>query len=251
MGGVSLSGTFDFDAMLTHIMHNPFPPYDYFNTLSVKNDLSSHLPTLLPEEDERQRFLQASNHMEYHERMTIKFTGHKDVSEYKKDMQALAEEALRNVSTPLLSLMAEDDPLCPANTACVRAMRIASRNPHILTVVTKYGGHCGWFWGAKGESWADEVCESFFLALLEEAGMQHDAAPQSCSEPSADGASGPGLGPPCGDDTLESPPSSPSESAESCLRRACGSPEALEEPATDGAEAVLSPIPVSGKDKTE
>ena len=69
-----------------------------------------------------------------------------------------------DVTTPTLVLNAEDDPVC--SVANVRRHRDAMQTvPRIVTALTRFGGHCGFFEAARPDScWSDRAIAEFLLA---------------------------------------------------------------------------------------
>ncbi len=68
------------------------------------------------------------------------------------------------VTTPTLVLNAEDDPVCSVTN--VRRHREAMcRLPRVVTALTRYGGHCGFFEGARPDaSWSDRAVAEYLDA---------------------------------------------------------------------------------------
>jgi predicted alpha/beta-fold hydrolase len=72
---------------------------------------------------------------------------------------------IEHVRAPLLSLASKDDPLIPP--ALIRhATNAATRNPHVVSVVTRRGGHVGWLQprstsGSSDASWIHTVLRQY------------------------------------------------------------------------------------------
>ena len=100
-------------------------------------------------------------------KVTFKFLNPpaKTFDEAMERLSVMAVDACRGVDIPLLSLMADDDPLIPAKVwEATRTAAIKSK--HIILLETKRGGHCGWFAGIRGKSWLDQRVVEFLTAAL-------------------------------------------------------------------------------------
>lgn len=99
--------------------------------------------------------------VEFHERLPP-LAGFESAEAYDR-----ASDPMRVASgntTPILVLNAEDDPVC--SVANVHRHREAmQRLPRVITAVTRYGGHCGFYEGARAStSWSDRAIAEFLLA---------------------------------------------------------------------------------------
>ena len=72
---------------------------------------------------------------------------------------------VRNVQTPTLVLNSEDDPVC--SVLNVHRHRDSMRQlPRVLTVLTRFGGHCGFFEAVDPRgSWSDRAIAEYLSAI--------------------------------------------------------------------------------------
>jgi predicted alpha/beta-fold hydrolase len=94
----------------------------------------------------------------FDDRYTAPHHGFKDASDYYH--RASAMRVIERVALPALIVTSEDDPFVPPEP--FRDPRVAG-NPHITTVITSHGGHCG-FIGDRGDDdgyWAERMAVDF------------------------------------------------------------------------------------------
>jgi predicted alpha/beta-fold hydrolase len=66
---------------------------------------------------------------------------------------------------PIMILLAEDDPVVPVATIDV-GIKLVETNSNMIIVVTKNGGHAGWYTGAfKTPYWINVATEYFTYHL--------------------------------------------------------------------------------------
>jgi predicted alpha/beta-fold hydrolase len=70
---------------------------------------------------------------------------------------------LLRVRVPVLCIGAEDDPLLPPGAPAM-SDRAAGANPHVVSAVTRVGGHVGWV-DARGGRWWAEAAAQWLLAV--------------------------------------------------------------------------------------
>mmetsp|Transcript_63357 Transcript_63357/g.74949 ORF Transcript_63357/g.74949 Transcript_63357/m.74949 type:complete len:207 (+) Transcript_63357:710-1330(+) len=87
--------------------------------------------------------------------------GFRDGEHYWSDASSYGH--LTNVAVPLLKVTALDDFLVSRVSA--EKIGFALRNPNVIWVKTKTGGHLGWF-QEEGGSWANGVVCDFIQAIL-------------------------------------------------------------------------------------
>jgi predicted alpha/beta-fold hydrolase len=96
---------------------------------------------------------------QFDEVFTAPFFGFKDAEDYYH--RASAMRVADRIEVPALIIAAEDDPFVPASMFNDPAVR---GNPHIETMVTRHGGHCG-FVAAPGSAgdgyWAESAIVAF------------------------------------------------------------------------------------------
>ena len=78
---------------------------------------------------------------------------------------ASAASHVDRVAVPLLVVHAEDDPVVPVASLPLQAM---AANPHIVTALTRHGGHMGFTagWSPLGHTWTDLILLQYLRHLL-------------------------------------------------------------------------------------
>lgn len=172
LSGVSISGLFSFNDLVAHCESTVFP-YNFVN-VSVYKALSRPNLKLLgaakqlisPTIDVITEMEKCTLLREMHRVLICPFYAHYPTpTDLYNSIHSLGLTALKNIRTPLLCMMSNDDPLCPPQM-CARAFTTAMSNPAIAVATTTQGGHCGWFEGARGESYVDRVSLDWILACL-------------------------------------------------------------------------------------
>lgn len=116
----------------------------------------------------------------FDERYTAPHHGFKNASDYY--YRASAMRVIHRVAIPALILTAEDDPFVPPEP--FRDPRVTG-NPHITTIITRQGGHCG-FVGAACDGdgddgyWAERTVVDFVEARMREKEEERSAR-QPCA----------------------------------------------------------------------
>eukprot|EP00121_Abeoforma_whisleri_P001049 Awhi_evm1s933 len=100
---------------------------------------------------------------EYHTHITVPAMGLKSTKEYWITMGNFHRELMKNIDVPVLSLLAEDDPLIPPIVAD-RAVESITQSDGAILIQTKRGGHSGFFEGSTGQCYADRVGLDFLDA---------------------------------------------------------------------------------------
>ena len=97
---------------------------------------------------------------DFDERYTAPHHGFAGASDYY--YRASAMRVIDRIAIPALILTAEDDPFVPSGP--FRDPRV-TENPHITTIVTTHGGHCGFVSEANGYDgyWAEKMIVEFAL----------------------------------------------------------------------------------------
>jgi predicted alpha/beta-fold hydrolase len=107
----------------------------------------------------------------FDERYTAPHHGFQGASDYYH--RASAMRVIDRVALPALIVAAEDDPFVPPEP--FRDPRVTA-NPHITTIVTPHGGHCGFVSEADGYDgyWAEQTVVAFISTAVgrDEAGRQ-------------------------------------------------------------------------------
>ena len=94
----------------------------------------------------------------------------------RADEDASTYARIGAITTPTLILNAADDPICSADGVAAAAPAI-SRNPHVIAVVTRHGGHVAWAqgWGRPARSWDHDAVVEDVGARLARRGYVWDA----------------------------------------------------------------------------
>lgn len=98
---------------------------------------------------------------EFDERYTAPHHGFHGASDYY--YRASAMRVIDRIALPALIVTAEDDPFVPPEP--FRDPRVTG-NPHITTVITRHGGHCGFICEPNGDDgyWAERMIVDFIDA---------------------------------------------------------------------------------------
>jgi len=110
---------------------------------------------------------------ELDDRFTKHVYGYETVDQYYDVCSCDTVETINNVSTPMLIIHAEDDPVVPDGALPVHLLRA---NPHILLALTKSGGHTGWLEGffPSGLCFADRLCFEYIEKLVQEGTLNRE-----------------------------------------------------------------------------
>ncbi len=102
---------------------------------------------------------------QFDDRYTAPHHGFKDASDYY--YRASAMRVIDRVALPALIVTAEDDPFVPAEP--FRDPKVAG-NPHIRTVITSHGGHCGFVSRPVDDDgyWAERTVVDFVAHRIEQ-----------------------------------------------------------------------------------
>lgn len=100
---------------------------------------------------------------EFDERYTAPHHGFDGASDYYH--RASAMRVIDRIAIPALIVTAEDDPFVPADP--FRDSRVTT-NPHITTIVTSHGGHCGFVGPPNGYDgyWAEQMIVDFVTSVM-------------------------------------------------------------------------------------
>jgi predicted alpha/beta-fold hydrolase len=96
---------------------------------------------------------------------TARNGGYVNVADYYD--RAGAHHVLHNIAVPTVIMAAQDDPFIPVSIFDIPAIKC---NPNITTMLSRYGGHCGFFQkGRPGEDrfWADNRIVSLLSSAME------------------------------------------------------------------------------------
>ncbi len=96
--------------------------------------------------------------VEFHERI-YPLAGYETRAAYEEASDPM--RVAHRVTTPVLVLNAEDDPVCSAENLR-RHRESMQRLPRVLMALTRHGGHCGFFEGMTSDSsWSDRAVAEF------------------------------------------------------------------------------------------
>ena len=118
--------------------------------------------TLFPGQFAVERLPQVRTVRQFDEVFTAPFFGFRDAEDYYH--RASAMRVVNRITVPTLIIAAQDDPFVPASMFDDQAIR---NNPHITTIMTRHGGHCG-FVAAPGGDGDGYWAESRIVAFAEE-----------------------------------------------------------------------------------
>lgn len=103
---------------------------------------------------------------EFDEMYTAPHHGFSDAADYYHRASSL--RVVDKITIPTLILSAADDPFVPHEQFSDKAL---SNNPHITTLVTDYGGHCGFYTSPNTSFdgyWAEQTALNFILERVRE-----------------------------------------------------------------------------------
>ncbi len=104
--------------------------------------------------------------------------------------RAAACKVIDRIRKPLLVVHAADDPLCPLRGLPLAAM---AANPHIITAITRHGGHMGTTAGVSPlrHTWSDRLFVHYVRHLLARGAASTDAGAPRSAASRADGGGKP------------------------------------------------------------
>lgn len=97
---------------------------------------------------------------EFDEKFTYKILGFKNFEEYYLDSKL--DKFLENIKVPFLSIFTLDDPVIPYDAIPLQLMQ---KNKNLITMISKKGGHLGFFSGIIPERWINIPIKTFFKSL--------------------------------------------------------------------------------------
>lgn len=144
-----------------HGLGDAHPGYDAYMTRKMIQFFLERHRDVLGSIDGFEHCRYARTMVEFHERLPP-LAGFETAEAYDAASDPMRVAA--DNTTPILVLNAEDDPVC--SVANVHRHREAmQRLPRVITAVTRYGGHCGFYEGARAStSWSDRAIAEFLLA---------------------------------------------------------------------------------------
>eukprot|EP01134_Creolimax_fragrantissima_P001839 CFRG1839T1 len=164
----SLSGCFDPRYIYEFgVLPHRIIPYDTALAFSVNKDLQKNLDVINTHlgVDVRAMLKYSRTMQDYHKTVTVPAMGLETVDDYWKMMGSFHKRYMKSIKTPVLSILAEDDPLIPSQVAS-GAIEAITQSEGVILLQTKRGGHAGFFEGATGECYADRVALEFLGAAL-------------------------------------------------------------------------------------
>lgn len=97
---------------------------------------------------------------EFDEKFTTKILGFDSLEEYYNDSKL--DKYLENIKIPFLSIFSLDDPVIPFDSV---PMQLMQKNKNLITMLSKKGGHLGFFSGIIPERWINIPIKTFFRCL--------------------------------------------------------------------------------------
>lgn len=158
LGAISISNGFDIDEAtksFTPMVHNIMLEW-------LRSLYTSHKPLLQATNPNLNYNLLETTRdcREFEEQLILPIYGYHSLEEYYQSQSCCGN--LDGITIPLLVLNSRDDPIVsPVLAKCA----IESSNPHILTMVTKKGGHANWI-ESKGSSWLVHVITTYTENLI-------------------------------------------------------------------------------------
>ncbi|MEO8682931.1 MAG: alpha/beta fold hydrolase [Vicinamibacterales bacterium] len=103
----------------------------------------------------------------FDDRYTAPHHGYDGATDYYR--RASAMRVIDRVARPALILSAADDPFVPPEIFAAEAV---AANPHITTIVTPHGGHCGFVEEANGDDgyYAERIVVDFLASAIDTSG---------------------------------------------------------------------------------
>ncbi len=148
-------------------LRSAHPRYDAYMTRKMVRFFLEEHRDVLGGVDGFEHCAAARTMVEFHERL-YPLAGFDTAETYNDASDPMRVAA--DLTTPILVLNAEDDPVCSASN--VRRHRDAmQRLPRVVTALTRYGGHCGFYEGTgAATSWSDRAVAEYLLAADTDAG---------------------------------------------------------------------------------
>jgi len=97
---------------------------------------------------------------EFDDKFTSKILGFKNIDEYYLDSQL--NRFLEKIRVPFLSIFTLDDPVIPYDAIPLQLMQ---KNKNLITMISRKGGHLGFFSGIIPERWIKIPIKTFFKSL--------------------------------------------------------------------------------------
>ena len=91
----------------------------------------------------------AKNYREFDEMITLKLFEFETVEEYY--IKSSSKDDIEHLQIPSIFFNAENDKLSPVDT--VDLSKTFHKNPNVILLLTKYGGHVCWFTGIRPKRW--------------------------------------------------------------------------------------------------
>mmetsp|Transcript_2835 Transcript_2835/g.7075 ORF Transcript_2835/g.7075 Transcript_2835/m.7075 type:complete len:481 (-) Transcript_2835:46-1488(-) len=175
LAGVSVANGFDLVAGTKRLAEEG--EWDAIITMKMKRMLVHHSPDLMKakkiEETHITQIVKSRSFREFDKIVMGQLYGYKDVDEYYRENSCL--HLLQDIAVPLLCLGDHDDPLLSQDL--LRASLDAGKlNRHIITALTRNGGHLGWIEGWKGKPWMSGAVSEYIHAVLENSERPQGAA---------------------------------------------------------------------------
>lgn len=91
---------------------------------------------------------------------THKILGFKNIQDYYEDCKI--DKFLENINIPFLSVFTQDDPIIPYDAV---PLKLLQSNKNLITIISKTGGHMGFFSGFIPKRWIDIPIRTFFKTV--------------------------------------------------------------------------------------
>lgn len=103
----------------------------------------------------------AKNYRDFDQVVTIKLFNFKTVEEYY--ILSSSKDDIEHIQIPSIFFNSENDKLSPIDT--VDLSKTFHKNPHVMLLLTKWGGHVCWFKGLKPKRWFIEKTEKWIEGI--------------------------------------------------------------------------------------
>ena len=97
---------------------------------------------------------------EFDDIYTHRVLGFENVDDYYNDSKI--DSYLEKIKIPFLSVFTEDDPIIPCDAIPVK---IYQSNKNLVTIISKNGGHMGFFTGGNLKRWIGIPIKTFFKTI--------------------------------------------------------------------------------------
>jgi predicted alpha/beta-fold hydrolase len=172
VGGCGVCYPFSIDSVKKHVLgKNIGFLYSKFSARNMKKTFLDNLDVIFDSEkckpeilNDKLEIIKKIEEMEYiheiDEIYTARVLGFKTIEEYYEDSRI--DKYLENIKVPFLSVFTEDDPIIPHHEVPINILK---KNDNLITIISKNGGHMGFFSGVIPKRWIDLPIRSFLKTV--------------------------------------------------------------------------------------